>query len=348
MPLATTMLALVLSFAVLAPPLASLAQALRQDALLPKAQRGPLIMDRGPGRQEVHFPRDEELVYFVSVDLGLLGEPSVGRVTMSSTVRPYLPEGSLEVRFDEERTLEQALVSARARGEYQVYTLDETIRTAFRPLAWPRLHHESIQRGTESRRRELKLGLRDAQGSSSYRSDAHCKGCKNDAHFVDPTFFWNERAHCDGCKAGTHREWREPTTQQVPEGAVDMIAAVLLARTAIAQGKSGASFTLVDRDELWEVEVARGKLLTRKVVAGQFEAVEVQLTTRPPEGTLGRDDDFRGLFGLHGSISIFMHPTSGVPVEISGRIPAGPFDLDVMIELESYRGTPASFAPLAK
>ena len=342
------MLALALSIALLAPPLASRAQATSQEALLPKAQRGPLIMDRGPGRQEVHFPRDEELVYVVSVDLGILGEPSVGRVTMSSTVRPYVPDGSLEVRFDEERTLEQALVSARARGEYQVYTLDETIRTAFQPLAWPRLQHESIQRGTENRHRELKLGLRDAQGSASYRSDAHCKGCKDDAHFVDPTFFWNKRAHCDGCKGATHRVWREPTAKQVPEGSVDMVTAVMLARTAIAQGKSSASFTLVDRDELWVVEVARGKLVNRKVDAGQFEAVEVQLTTRPPEGTVGRDDDFRGLFGLHGSISIFMHPTTGVPVEISGRIPAGPLELDVMIELESYRGTPASFAPLAK
>ncbi|MFM7299385.1 MAG: hypothetical protein ACKO4Q_19445, partial [Planctomycetota bacterium] len=258
------MLALALSFALLAPPLAPLAQATPQEALLPKAQRGPLIMDRGPGRQEVHFPRDEELVYVVSVDLGILGEPSVGRVTMSSNVRPYVPEGSLEVRFDEEHTLEQALVSARARGEYQVYTLDETIRTAFQPLAWPRLQHESIQRGTENRHRELKLGLRDAQGGASYRSDAHCKGCKDEAHFVDPTFFWNKRAHCDGCKGASHRVWREPAAQQVPEGSVDMVTAVMLARTAIAQGKSGASFTLVDRDELWEVEVARGKLLTRK------------------------------------------------------------------------------------
>lgn len=342
------MLMLALSLALLAPPHPAAAQASPQEALLPRAQRGPLVMDRGPGRQEVHFPRDEELVYVVSVDLGIFGEPSVGRVTMSSLVRPYVPDGSTEVRFDEERTIEQALVSARARGEYQVYTLDETIRTAFQPLSWPRLQHESIQRGTENRHRELKLGLRDAQGSASYRSDVHCKSCKDEAHFVDPTFFWDKRAHCDGCKGAAHRVWREPVSKEVPEGSVDMVTAVMLARTVVAQGKPGATFTLVDRDELWEVDISRGKSARRKVEAGEFDAVEVLLRTRPPEGTVGRDDDFRGMFGLHGSISIWMHPTSGVPVEISGRIPAGPLELDVMIELESYRGTPASFAPIAK
>jgi len=342
------MLVLALSLALLAPLCPAAAQTSPQEALLPKAQRGPLIMDRGPGQQEVHFPRDEELVYVVSVDLGIFGEPSVGRVNMSSLVRPYVPDGSTEVRFDEERTVEQALVSARARGEYQVYTLDETIRTAFQPLSWPRLAHESIQRGTENRHRQLDIGLRDGRGSSSFRSDGHCKGCKDEAHFVDSTFFWNKRSHCDGCKGASHRIWREPVRMEVPEGAVDMVTGVMLARTVVAQGKESAKFTLVDRDELWEVEISRGTVAQRKVEAGEFDAIEVLLRTRPPEGTVGRDDDFRGMFGLHGSISIWMHPTSGVPVEISGRIPAGPLELDVMIELESYRGTPASFAPIAK
>lgn len=310
--------------------------------------RGPLILDRGPGEQEVHFPRDEELEYIVSIDLGILGEPEVGRVAMTSVVRPFARPGDTEISFDEERSMEQALVSARARGEYQVYTLDETIQTRFQPVSFPQLRHESIQRGTESRRRELSLGLKDGVPTASYRNDGHCKGCKDDAHFVDPTFFWNDRAHCTGCKAGEHRIWKDPREREIPAKAVDMVTAVMLARTVVSQGKSSAVFTLVDRDRLWEVELSRGKRGRMKVSAGHYDVVEIVLKTRPPASETGREEDFQGLFGLHGNISIWMHPESGVPVLISGRIPAGPIELDVRIELDSARGTPPSFVKVIK
>ncbi|MCY3000382.1 MAG: DUF3108 domain-containing protein [Planctomycetota bacterium] len=310
--------------------------------------RGPLILDRGPGEQEVHFPRDEELEYIVSIDLGILGEPEVGRVAMTSVVRPFARPGDTEISFDEERSMEQALVSARARGEYQVYTLDETIQTRFQPVSFPQLKHESIQRGTENRRRELSLGLKDGVPTASYRNDGHCKSCKDEAHFVDPTFFWNDRAHCTGCKAGEHRIWKDPRDREIPAKAVDMVTAVMLARTVVSQGKASAVFTLVDRDRLWEVELSRGKRGRMKVSAGHYDVVEIVLKTRPPATETGREEDFQGLFGLHGNISIWMHPESGVPVLISGRIPAGPIELDVRIELDSARGTPPSFVKVIK
>lgn len=311
-------------------------------------QRGPLILDRGPGEQEVHFPRDEELEYLVSIDLGILGEPTVGRVAMTSVVRPFARPGDTEISFDEERSMEQALVSARARGEYQVYTLDETIQTRFQPVSFPQLKHESIQRGTENRRRELSLGLKDGVPTASYRNDGHCKTCKDDAHFVDPTFFWNDRSHCTGCKAAEHRIWKDPREREIPAKAVDMVTAVMLARTVVSQGKASATFTLVDRDRLWEVELSRGKRGRMKVSAGHYDVVEIVLKTRPPASETGREEDFQGLFGLHGNISIWMHPESGVPVLISGRIPAGPIELDVRIELDSARGTPPSFVKVIK
>jgi hypothetical protein len=187
------------------------------------------------------------------------------------------------------------------------------------------------------------MGVRDGQAVSSYRGDGHCKGCTDAAHFVDPTFFWNDRHHCGGCKLGAHREWREAREKAIPLGTLDMVSAVMLARTVVAQGKAGAKITLLEREKLWEVELSRGRQERRSVAAGRFDLVEIVLVTRPPAGETGRADDFQGLFGLHGNISMWMHAASGVPVEIAGTLPAGIVELDVRIELSRSSGTPESF-----
>lgn len=311
------------------------------------AARGPLIMDRGAGAQEVFFPRDEELVYAVSLDFGALGSPYVGKVTISSKVAPFFKDGLVRAEPDDEH-LEQAVVAARAEGHYTVYTLDQTISTRFLPQVWPKLLHKSVQSGTENRQREQSIGVRDGAPTASYRGDGHCKGCEDRAHFVEPTWIWQDEHHCDDCSRAEHRVWKQPKSRPIPAGTVDMVTAVMLARTMVQQGRSDAHFTLVDRDKLWEVGVSRGPSERHTVEAGRFEVVEILLKTSPPEGEKGREDDFQGLFGLHGNISIWMHPESGVPVEITGTVPAGPVELDVRIELESYRGTPESFRKLVK
>jgi hypothetical protein len=141
--------------------------------------------------------------------------------------------------------------------------------------------------------------------------------------------------------------WKAPVAKPVPEGTVDMVTAMLLARSLVQHGKSSTSFTLLDKDDLWEVDVSLGRRETRSVRAGKFEALEVLLVTRPAAGEPAKESDFKGLFGLHGTISIWFHAATGVPVEISGTVPAGPIELDVAIELARYRGTPEAFAPAA-
>ena len=306
---------------------------------------GPLILDRGEGEQEVWFPRDEELVFTVALDLGALGSADVGKVTFTSMVTPFFKDGLVRVEPDD-RHLEQALVSMRASGSYTVYSVDQTISTRFLPQSWPKLLHKSVQTGTENRQRELSLGVREGKLQASYRGDGHCKGCEDRAHFLKPTWIWQDEYHCTDCNEAEHRVWKTPKVKDVPPATVDMVTGVMLARTVVQQGRSSASFTLVDQQKLWMVDISRGKGVRRRVDAGKFDAVEVVLKTRPPEGETGREDDFQGLFGLHGNISIWMHPESGVPLEIAGTVPAGPIDLDVRIQLESYRGTPESFRPV--
>jgi hypothetical protein len=312
------------------------------------AKRGPFVMERGEGRQPIRFPRDEELVYDVALSLGVLGSPTVGKVTLTSKVEPYHRDGAQRSGAAEGGELEQALVAARAEGSYAVYSVEEVISTRVLPQVFPRLVHSTVQKGTENRRRELLLGRGPEGPTATYRSDGHCKDCEDRAHFVKPTWPWDDAHHCGGCKRGEHRVWRGPRSKPTPDGVVDMVSAVMLARTMVEQGRADASFMLVDRDKLWEIELARGRRGRRKTKAGEFDVVEVLLNTRPPKTEGAKGEEFVGLFGLHGSISIWMHPESGVPVAITGLVPAGPITLDVSIELVRFRGAPEAFRAVVK
>ncbi len=316
------------------------------EAIAARATRGPFVMERGEGRQPIRFPRDEKLEYSVQLNLGVLGSPSVGKVTMTSKVEPYFPDVSV-TRDGADSALEQAVVTAKAEGSYAVYTVEEIITTRVLPQLDPRLVHTTVQTGTENRRRELLIGRSPEGPSSSYRSDGHCKGCDDRAHFVKSTWPWQDAAHCSGCKRGEHRLWRAPRVRSTPDGVLDMVSAVMLARTMVEQGRADAQFTLLDREKLWDVELSRGRRGRRKTAAGEFDVVEVLLRTRA-SGDGKEAEEFVGLFGMSGSISIWMHPESGVPVAISGSVPAGPVTLDVSVELVRYKGTSESFRAVIK
>jgi hypothetical protein len=204
-----------------------------------------------------------------------------------------------------------------------------------------------VQTGSENRSREVLLGAVDGKDQSRYRGDMHCKGCKDKAHFVGGTWPWSDSEHCKKCKRAEHRVWKEPRTRDVPAGTFDMLTAVYMARSLVVDGRQRIEFPLIDRNDLWQVQLTRGKTKQIETVAGKFNAVQVELRTGPPEGTATDEaTKFEGLFGIHGSISIWMEAASGVPVQIEGAIPAGPIDIDVRIDLHSARGTPSSFTSL--
>jgi hypothetical protein len=303
---------------------------------------GPLRILRGEGELPILVPRDEELVFQVSLNLGILGDPRVGTVTISSRVDPY---HATPLLIDGEPRLqgERATVSALAEGRYAVYELHELITTILVPQEWPSVIHRNRQWGTENRQNELLIGEKDGQFVASYRSDRHCKGCLLRSHFVKPSWVWQDEHHCKKCKRAEHRVWRDPKTIALPEGTLDMVSAVMLARTMVREGVERVSFPMLDKDELWHVVVTRGARRTLATPAGRFDAVQVLLNTRPPPGEKGREEDFEGMFGIHGTIDIWMEAKSGVPVLIHGLVPAGPLDLDVNIALSSFRGTPSEF-----
>ena len=84
--------------------------------------------------------------------------------------------------------------------------------------------------------------------------------------------------------------------------------------------------------------------------AGTFDAVQIRLDPAPfPGEKVGEKKKrrFEGLFGLRGSIHLWVEKNTGVPVRIQGKLPVGPIDLGIEVDLQSYEGTPAAFVPVA-
>ena len=302
-----------------------------------------LRIDRGEGRLPIFIALDEELVFVSKIHLGVVGAPTVGHLTITSKTEPYNSGVLIGGGIDPERRT--GTIDARIRGGYLGYRVREQITTTHLPQAWPALIFRSTQTGSENRKHELMLGTRNGKDAAQHRADRHCKSCERLGHFVEGLWPWQEPHHCRKCKRAEHRVWRDPKTREVPEGTLDMLSAVLLARSMVSENRLAARFEMLDELKLWDVRLSRGTHKRLDLPAGEFDAVKVELVTRVPKGEDREEDEFSGLFGIHGTIEIWVHQGTGVPLLIYGEIPAGPLDIAVSIELESYRGTPPAFEP---
>jgi len=302
----------------------------------------PLVISRGEGRVPLVIPRDEKLVFSVSVDLGVLGSPKIGEVAILSKVDPFHVFGGPE---SEAQELERGSVTAIAVGQYAFYEVREELSTQIMPQDWPHFIYRKNQTGTENRRRELKVGLKDDVYTASFRSDTHCDECKSKKHFVSGTWPWQEPRHCKDCKRGEHRIWRDPKSAEVTPGSLDMLSATMVARALVAkpEGTAPEQLHVLSKLEVWDVSLTRGERKRQTVKAGKFSTVLISLEAVPPPEEEEDGKQFSGLFGIHGSISMWFDEATGVPVLIEGSVPAGPISLDVRIELQSYSGAPAGF-----
>jgi hypothetical protein len=310
----------------------------------PALVEGSLRLDFGPAGFPVWVAPAEKLIFEVVIDLGLLGA-GVGRVTLGSTVQRYVPGLAIPIEPDVPVLWAGTLMSA-AEGRYLGYDLDHTLTTRFNPQAWPEVIHRDVQAGTENRRREVMIGMREGVALSSYRCDGHCRGCERREHFVEPTIPWRDDFHCKKCKRAGHRVWGELRVREVPSGSMDMLAAVWVARAFVREDGQSTGFTMVDKDRLWDVTLLRGDTRPIETPAGLFECTEVLLKSEVPRGEEERE--FAGLFGIRGELQIWVHTRTGVPVLIRGRVPVGSlFDLGVRVQLERAQGTPAAFEGIA-
>lgn len=305
---------------------------------------GPLVISRGEGRVPLVIPRKEKLVFNVSLDLGILGRLKVGEVAIFSRVDPFHTFGE---QLAEGPPLERATVTAIAVGQYAVYSVRDELSTQIMPQDWPRYIYSKVQTGSENRKRELNIGVKDGVPTASYRSDTHCDDCALESHQVSSKLPWRSKHHCKDCDAAKHRVWRKFRTKEIKPGALDMLSATMIARAMVAlpESKGIEEVSVLSKLQVWDITLSRGQTKTQEVRAGKFKTVLVMLDAKPPEEEEDKDHKFSGLFGIHGTISMWFDAATGVPILIAGSVPAGPLTLQVRIELASYSGAPEGFAP---
>lgn len=302
-------------------------------------QVAPFVFERGVAPSLV-VPDGEVLDYQVQVDIAVLGSTGLGSFQLSSGTEEFR-RGIGEQAGPPTR---MAWVRGRAMGSYLNYTLDHVIESRMLPQDWPRVIHRDTQSGTENRKHEVMYGTRDGQPMSWYRADRHCKGCESPEHMLEGSWPFSKDHHCKDCDRPEHRVWRKPTTQEIPPGAVDMLSAIHVARAMVREGMRELAFPVLDRDEYWQVTLQRDERREIETLAGAFDCCSIKLT---PVAADGKDSErFKGLFGIHGSLSIWLEAASGVPVMIQGTVPLGPFEVDVALVLKQYEGTPKAFRPV--
>ena len=311
-------------------------------------------VDRGEGFEDLEIPLGERLEYVILVDT-VFGEVEVGSVTLTTGTEPYNPglppggrAGDRTPARDPAKAAELRVgtITGVARGSYLGYSVEHVLEVRHLPQPWPSAIYRERMKGSEHRQKELKMGVQDGQPKSSYRSDGHCKGCSSPEHFVESAWIWGKPRHCEKCKRAEHRVWDAPRTRSLPPGTVDLLSAVYLARELVREGGMSAAFPVLERRKLWDLTVTRGGTRLIEVPKGKYRCAQVQLRTAVPAGEARDEDGFTGLFGIRGSIRIFMDAATGVPVLITGELPVPVIeDLDLYIKLKSATGTPAGFVP---
>jgi len=280
----------------------------------------------------------------VDSDLGVLGDASVGTVTMASGVEPYVSGLPIPGRALGASPKMVGWIRATARGGHLGYELEHEIAARFLPQAWPRLLSTETQSGSEHRKRELKIGLQDGKWTGSYRGNSHCRGCDRREHFIKADLPWNDDYHCEKCKRSEHRIWDQPIVREVPRETVDVLGAIYIARTMVREDLSELELFMLQKEHIWKVKLAYGVVQEIAVPAGKYICREILLTVSQPPGEKEGSKKFSGLFGIKGALKIWVQETTGVPVLIEGDVPIGNIiDLHARVKLSSASGTPEAF-----
>lgn len=264
----------------------------------------------------------------------------------------FLHVGHAELRTESDAS-GGATLKARARGARLGYILDNRLTTVLDHQGLPILHRNE-QQGTERRHKKIEF----SNGGARFARLKHCNssGCENSKHMIDAVNFvgfipWGTKAvHCEeeSCTHRDHYAWQYQKDHQFEGPYFDLLSAVFVARgLEFEVGDDPQTIAVVSDNELWLVDVFAQKSEVLKVKAGEFDSLCLVLEPRPAPGSDGKAR-FEGLFGLKGSLRIWVEKNTGRPVLIEGDLPFAFLDFKARIELSKIQELPsATIAPTA-
>ncbi len=172
----------------------------------------------------------------------------------------------------------------------------------------------------------------------------HCaKGepCADPNHLVTQTrggwFSKREvvRVHCNDaeCYRPAHCVWEQRIDNVLPVPGYDLLATLYLARSLpLVVGADPQRVLVVSDKDLWWVDIRTLAEQDIEVPAGTFRAKRIVLDATAVNP--GTESKFEGLFGIKGSIELWVDAQKGFPVRIQGVVPLG-IDLNVDVSLVS-------------
>ena len=133
----------------------------------------------------------------------------------------------------------------------------------------------------------------------------------------------------------------------MPEHTLDFLSVLYLLRSLVVSKETQIQEPLIEKDHLWSLNMEMSTRKSLVVPLGEFACSRVLLDASKPESE-PEGAKFGGLFGMQGSLQLWVHDETGVLVQIEGELPLGLVHLGVKIRLKEAKGAPAGFAPIAR
>jgi len=267
-----------------------------------------------------------------------LGERLVFRATVEWKGAQVLV-GHMELASFHENS-ETTILHARGKGDRFGYSIDQQITTHLdRNTGYPTAY-TNIQRGTEHHTKKLQF----EDGKITYTRREHCRDpkCNDESHEVAEVEWkgpipWGTRSkHCGNhdCGIASHESWVTKEVHEIDEPYVDLLTSIYVARTAtFPYDETPMIIPAINDDHRWLVEVHKLQQRELTVAEGTYDAIELSLTPIASDGD--KKKRFKGLFGIHGSLRVWVDAETRKPLLIQGRLPVSVLDLKARIELIS-------------
>lgn len=281
----------------------------KPGATEPSVETGPKAKEKptAPSRK-VFAPLGEKLVY-----RGILTKAGVSVDAGTAT-------------FTVTKTDDRIQLTTCAVGEKFGYSLATQVTTILNADQTAPASYHFLQKGSESREKRFEFD----PGKAVYRRYKHCAepGCEDPGHQASGK-------HCPDrdCRIPAHMHWKVRRNHDLEVRHFDMLSAIYFARGLELEPDGPAIEVPVLNDhDRWIVRASAKRGGRLKVKAGIFETVKIVLDPIPAPGTKPREK-FRGLFGLNGTIQIWLDRKTLRPVLVRGQLPFGFMDLLAKIEL---------------